>query len=334
MKKSKSFLCFMLIFLFSLSTVFGKGQNEEKDSGKNDKEFNVGFVQTGPEFYYQRQADGFKAAMETAGVNTTVLNSEGNAEKERANIELLVTKNVDAIAMFATSSNGAQQAAQLCNDADIPLFLLAAPAADGPGKVASTISYSWEEMGRQIGNWIVNNYPQETNVAIIEGIAGQEIANLISKGCEDALKNSGIEVIAKQPADWDRLKAMAVMQDMLTANLDIDIVYVHNEDMAAGVVQVLKESNKLNNPIKVVSNNGSPEGIEMIKDGDLLATCANSPSYEGAVAAITIYDYLNGKKIPEKVSTPLSVNTKETVDEINTWEIDTAIRAMNEHLNK
>ena len=124
------------------------------------------------------------------------------------------------------------------------------------------------------------------------------------------------------------------MQDMLTANLDIDIVYVHNEDMAAGVVQVLKESNKLNTPIKVVSNNGSPEGIEMIKDGDLLATCANSPSYEGAVAAITIYDYLNGKKIPEKVSTPLSVNTKETVDEINTWEIDTAIRAMNEHLNK
>lgn len=131
-----------------------------------------------------------------------------------------------------------------------------------------------------------------------------------------------IEMVFKQSSDWSRLKAMSITQNIIASGKPIDVIFVHNEDTAAGVIQALKEAGKLNNPIKVVSTNGSAHGIEMIKKGELLATANESPSTEAALAVKTALDVIYGKQVPSEVKPPIKLITKDNLGDVIAWGPD------------
>ncbi len=121
------------------------------------------------------------------------------------------------------------------------------------------------------------------------------------------------------------------MQNMLQSGQEFTVVHVGNEDMAMGVVQVLKDAGKLNNPIKVISNNGSPEGLESIMKGELQATISTSPGVEGIVCFEALYRHIKGEKVPKQVMIPMVWINKDNVAEAVAWEADdTAFALVNE----
>jgi ABC-type sugar transport system substrate-binding protein len=91
--------------------------------------------------------------------------------------------------------------------------------------------------------------------------------------------------------------------------------------MAGGVIQVLKEANKLGE-ISVVSTGGSPEGIQLIKAGELEATAAASAGLEGALCFKAAWDAYRGKKVPKVINPPLMMATKDNIDSALTWEVN------------
>jgi ribose transport system substrate-binding protein len=95
-----------------------------------------------------------------------------------------------------------------------------------------------------------------------------------------------------------------------------------------GVLQVLKDAGKLNNPIHVISNNGSPEGLEAIRSGDLEATVSTSPGVEGLVCFEALYRHVQGKKIPAQVMIPMIPIDKTNVASAVAWKVDDNAYAM------
>ena len=87
-------------------------------------------------------------------------------------------------------------------------------------------------------------------------------------------------MMSAKPMGSVRADAISITEDVISSGKDFNLIFVHNEDMCAGVVSVLEE-NDLLGKVSVVTLNGSPDGIQMIKDGKVLATCANPPSYVG-----------------------------------------------------
>lgn len=77
-------------------------------------------------------------------------------------------------------------------------------------------------------------------VAIIRGLVGQTSHDLRADGAEEAFNEAGMDVVAVQPADSDRGKAVNVMENILQNHPDVKAVYCTNDEMALGAYQAIK----------------------------------------------------------------------------------------------
>jgi len=286
------------------------------------KSLTFGYIMPGPDPWYGYAKDGFVYAAEKKGVKVMVVNSDYDQEKELANIDDLITQKVDGINIFSFNPDGAQIAAQKCNDAGIPLTVEMSAIAEGPGKVVSDIEFDWTGLGIMLADYLAETHPNE-KVLEITGIIGQGPVDMMLEGFKSRIEELGKnELIGVHPADYNREKAMDIMQNMLQSGQEFTVVHVGNEDMAIGVIQVLKDAGKLNNPIRVISNNGSPEGLEAVKNGELEATVSTSPGVEGILCFEVLYRYVIGQEVPEKVMIPMTWINKDNIDEAVSWEVN------------
>ena len=314
--------CLLALFCFSGC--------QKKEGGPGKMKYTIGYSQAGPSIYYQRSAKGCKAAGKVAGAKVLVLNAENSAEKELEIVEDFITKKVDAIIVFTLNGASAQKEAQLANEAGIPFFVIGSAADPGPGKVTSTIKGNFVSAGRMIGEYIAKNHPNK-KLALVEGSYGQNISELFTQGIEEKIAGAGIKILAKQPTDWTRMKALSVTQDFITAHPDLQVLWVNWEEGCAGAVQALREAGKLDK-VAVVTHNGQKIGEEMLKKGEIEATNANSPTMEAAVAMKVVLDHLNGKKVPAEVETPTKMITQENIDQIYGWEKERSEKMMTQFM--
>ncbi|WP_163312072.1 substrate-binding domain-containing protein, partial [Enterobacter cloacae] len=79
-------------------------------------------------------------------------------------------------------------------------------------------------------------------------------------------------------AEYIRANAVTAMQDLLQANPDVKVVYAHNDDMALGALQVLKENNR--SDVLVAGVDGLSEALTIIADGgNYVGSALNDPKY-------------------------------------------------------
>lgn len=269
----------------------------------------VGYLQAGPEYYYQCQGKGVQQRVEELGGTVITLNSDSNPQKQLANGQDLIARGVDVLLIESTDSSTGRKVIDLASEAGIPTVIAGLPV---PGaKADGTVLTDYEQMGAEMGTWLTENRP-DAKIGLVQGLPGQGVTEAISAGFESTLAPT-VEVVADQPADWSRQKAGAVAQNMMQANPEIELIYVFNEDMAVGVYQALRESG---DDVELVSNNGSEEGIELLDSGALVATVAQSASGEGILSADEAAKVLAEGPQSQVVKYPLKVITKETQDTV------------------
>jgi ABC-type sugar transport system substrate-binding protein len=299
--------------------------------------YKVGYIQYSSDAYYQMQADAAKLVVdyinenEPFGVEMTFVTSEGQPEKELAHIEDFIAQDFDAIIDFTGAAETAQRGAQLANAADIPFFVVGSTAAEGAGKVTSTIKGDFVKMGGMIGKYIADNYP-DAKVAIVEGTLGQGIVEFFEEGFEANLGPNN-PIVIKASGEWNAEKSQNIMSDWLANwNGEFDMVYAMNADIYLGVVRALEDAGKLNNPIKIITHNGRPEDFQGVMDGKAIATNANSPTYESGVLLKVVTTVLTGGTVPELVITPATMVDKETPENLLGWEVDKGVKAYQEYV--
>ena len=338
--KFTKILTMVVVIAVTIALVVGCAPAEKavedavEDMGSNYDIF-LGVIQPGPEFYYQQLTDAMTAAAEHAGMDVTSLISEYSAEKELANIEDLIAQGVDVIVMFSVSGDAAQIGAQVCNEADVPLFIVGGSAAEGPGVVMSSIKNDFFDMGEMAGMWVAENFDGPVRAADIQGLLGANIAEEISRGFASGIATgTDMEVVHTVEAGWDRAQAIAATEDLLAGDLDFNLIFVQNEDMAAGVISVLKEDGALNNGVQVVTQNGSDDGFMFIRAGELLMTVSNSSTYVGGDAIVQILKYLDGKEVEPVWNAPVFPIDATNVDDPDqiTWDMSWAIQRVDEYL--
>jgi len=303
--------------------------------------YKIGYIQYSSDAYYQNQADAAKLVVDYInsnekefGVEMTFVTSEGKPEKELSHVEDFIAQKYDAIIDFTGAAETAQKSAQLCNTAKIPFFVVGSTAADGPGKVTSTIKGDFVKMGAMIGKYLADNYP-DAKIAIVEGTLGQGIVEYFEEGFQNNLGPNN-KIVLKGVGDWNAEKSQNIMTDWL-ANWkegDFDMVYAMNADIYLGVVRSLQDAGKLNNPIKIITHNGRPEDFAGVMDGKAIATLANSPTYEAGVLLKVVVTVLRGGTVPEVVITPFAMVDKAHPESLLGWEVDKGVQAYKDYMIK
>lgn len=163
------------------------------------------------------------------------------------------------------------------------------------------------KVGEKGANYIVGKIPDGGKVAIIEGKAGNTSGEARKQGATSVFSaNSKFNLIASQPGDWDRQKALDVATTYIQKHSDLKAIYCCNDTMALGAYQAVKNAGKQDD-IMVVGTDGAAEAISSINAGELTATVAQDSAEIGATSLRKMVDAVKNSIKIDKDAEPETI---------------------------
>lgn len=249
--------------------------------------------------------EGAEAKAKELGYELIVLDSQNDPGKELANVEDLITKNVSVILINPADSDAVGNAVKAANAKKIPVITLDRGA--NSGEVVAHIASDNVAGGKMAGEFIIEKLGGKGKVVELEGIAGTSAARDRGQGFNDAIKGSGLEVVAKQTADFDRTKGLSVMENILQAQPEINAVFAHNDEMALGALEAIKASKR---NILVVGFDATDDAVKAVNAGEMAATVAQQPAEIGALGVENAVKVIKGETIEKSIPVALKLVTK------------------------
>ncbi|CAK2113124.1 ribose ABC transporter periplasmic binding protein [Vibrio crassostreae] len=255
--------------------------------------------------FFVTMKDGAEAKAEELGYKLIVLDSQNDPSKELSNIEDLTIRGVKAILINPTDSDAVSNAIRMANRSNIPVLTLDRGASRGD--VVSHIASDNVIGGEMAGHFIMEKVGEKAKVIQLEGIAGTSAARERGEGFMNAVNGSDLELLASQPADFDRTKGLNVMENLLAANPDVEAVFAQNDEMALGALRAVQASGK---DVMIVGFDGTEDGIAAVNRGLLGATVAQQPDLIGSLGIEMADKVLKGETVDEYVPVPLKIIAK------------------------
>lgn len=223
-------------------------------------------------------------------------------QKQASMIEDLITQKVDVICINPVDPAAVVPGIKAAVKAGIPVVMHNGDTNEEGQKYTTTYvdCRCWDQ-GNVIGQMIVRDLEGKGKVVIINGKPGQTGAVDRVDGFKEAIKDyPGIQIIADQPAEWMKDKAVSVMEDFLTRYPDIDAVFALDDPMAFGAIQAIKAAGRLNK-IKVYGVGGFKEAMEPIEKGEMAGTAWHFSYLVGVYTLRAAYDIALGRIVEKNI---------------------------------
>lgn len=258
--------------------------------------------------FFVTLSEGAQAAADAAGVTLIVVDAQDDPAREATNIEDLIAQKVSAILVNPTDSDAIVPSIQKANEAGIPVFTIDRGASGGT--VVSHIASDNVAGGRLAGEFLCNALGGSGKVVELEGIAGTSAARDRGAGFNAYLSESctGVTVIARQTANFNRAEGLSVFENILQAEADINGVFAHNDEMILGAVEAAKAAGR-DAAITFVGFDAVDDAVAAVKAGELAATVAQQPAVMGQLGVETAVSYLNGDTVPTFIPVDLALVT-------------------------
>lgn len=255
---------------------------------------------------------GAEQEAEKLGVELVVVNANNDLATQLQGVEDLIQQKINVLILDPVDSKGTIPAAEAANKAGIKVVTTGRELEGGE----TVVHLGYDEImhGVTAGEFLAKQLGEKGNVVELQGIMGTNVAQDRSKGFQEAIKKSaGIKLLASQSADFDRAKAMTVMENILQANPEINGVYAANDEMALGAVQAIKAANRTG--IVVVSNDGTADALQAIKADEIAGTMAIYPNQYGQKAVQVAQQVAKGESLAAYMELPSIFVDKNNVDE-------------------
>lgn len=249
--------------------------------------------------------EGAEKKAQELGYNLIVLDSQNDPAKELANVEDVTVRGAKVLLINPTDSEAVVNAVAIANKKHIPVVTLDRGA--NKGDVISHIASDNISGGKMAGDFIAEKVGKQANVIQLEGIAGTSAARERGEGFKQAVKNHQFNVLASQPADFDRTKGLNVMENLLASHNSVTAVFAQNDEMALGALRAIKATGK---DIIVVGFDGTDDAVKAVQKGTLAATIAQQPEKIGELGVETAVKVIKGEKVENKIPVPLKVIAK------------------------
>jgi ABC-type sugar transport system substrate-binding protein len=239
------------------------------------------------------------------GVITT--NANGDPQKQNNDIDYLISLGVNAIVSVPEDSAGICTAVEKANKAKIPFFTIDRSPAGC--KIAMTVLSDNRLAGQQAAEVLVaeltkKNGSAKGKVLEITGNLSQNVGQLRRDGFHDVVdKNPDIKVIQKV-GDWDAAKGQQIAIDVLTANPDLDGIYIHSDNVyGPGTKAAMDQLNRYHKRgekghIILVGVDGGPWMLEAILNG-IADGSGSQPVSDFGIVVRWIEEVIGGKEIKE-----------------------------------
>ncbi|MFC4531335.1 D-ribose ABC transporter substrate-binding protein [Sphaerisporangium dianthi] len=262
--------------------------------------------------YFVQLRKGAEAEAKKLGATLTVTDAQNDASQQVNQVQNFAGQSMKVIILNPVDSDAAAPAVKVAERSSVPV--VAVDRGVNNAQVAQTVASDNVAGGKLAAEELAKQLGEKGKVAVLQGVAGTSASRDRGQGFTDGIKAyPGIQVVAQQPADFDRTKGLDVMTNLLQSHPDITGVFAENDEMALGAVKALGA--KAGKNVKVVGFDGTPDGVKAIQDGTLAASVAQQPVLLGQQAVQNAVKAANGEKLQATLDVPVKVATKENISE-------------------
>lgn len=286
------------------------GNTSSSSSSSSSTKHTIGFaVSTLNNPFFVAMRDGAQKEANSKNVNLIVDDGNNDAAQQLSQVQDLIQQKVDAILLNPVSSQSLSSAVQLANNANIPVITL--DRSVDSGKVATFIASDSVLAGKMAADQLIKALNGNGKVVELQGQIGTSAERDREQGFDNEIATAkGIQIVAKQPANFDRSTALNVMQNILQSQPDVQGIFAQNDEMALGALKAVQSANKTG--VAIVGIDGEKEAITDVQNGTMYADIAQQPSQEGALGVDNSLKLINKETVPATISSPLQLVNKGT----------------------
>lgn len=167
------------------------------------------------------------------GVKIDIRTAKDNNAQQIADIESLIGEGVDLLIVSPNEADAITPVIEKAYNKGIPVVLVDRKIRSD--KYTAYVGADNYEIGRQVGSYIAERLQGKGNLVEVAGLKASTSALERHRGLMDALRETpDIKLIASADAAWLRVPAEKAFGDILSKFPDIDMVFAHNDRMAAG----------------------------------------------------------------------------------------------------
>jgi len=257
--------------------------------------------------------DTAKARAEELGHEAVVFDSENDTAKETSRFEDAIADGYNAILFNPTDADASIANVRRAKEAGVPVFCIDREINTNDAATSQILSDS-NSGCVALGQYFVEAVGEKGNYVELMGLVGDNNTRNRSQGFHSVVdRYPGLKLVAQQSADFDRAKALEVMESILQAHSAIDAVFCANDAMAMGAYQALVAAGK-DKDVKVFGFDGADEVVKLIAEGKIVATGMQFPKTMARTAAEYADEWLQGKRdFPQKVPVAVELVTIDNV---------------------
>ena len=297
-----------------------------------DEAYEVAYLTPGLNVpFWKYLSDGIKqqAAMDAeatgATINVTDYDSRNDAGTQLQNAQDAITAGVDLIIISPTDSSSAPTVLELAAENNVPVVIADIGTDEGEfvSFVISTNEQGAYEAGQVLMEAMAEQGCEGGDVLMITISQARLNGQNRTKGITAAVEEGGGQIIQfLQSEDYTRAEAQTQASDMLSANPQACGFFTQHDEAALGALTALEESGRAAEVV-FASFDGSPESVELIKQGKLVAASMQQPVLMGRISMEVGLKHLRGEEVETETSVPTILVTPENVEEIESQLQDT-----------
>ena len=235
-----------------------------------------------------------------------------DSKRQIHQIDSLVESGIQLLIVAPNQLASVTPAINRAYDKGIPVIVFERKT-DSP-KYTAFVSADNYEIGHIMGNYVVMRLKGKGHVIEILGLKGSSPAEDRHKGFTDALKDSGIEIVATLQSDWTEEKGYEAVKNYKGNLADIDLVFAHNDRSAIGARRAFLEAKIKPLPLfcGIDGLPGKDGGIQMVRD-DILDASYIYPTRGDQLLKLAL-DILNGRPYKKETMLTSAIVTSENAN--------------------
>jgi ribose transport system substrate-binding protein len=261
--------------------------------------------QTNPFFAAERLGAQKAAAAMAAKTIQYVPTKPDSIPEQLSEIDDVIVRKPDAIVFVPVDYKAMVPGVERINAARIPVVNVTDRSAGGA--FVAFVGANDYDIARATALRMMQALDGKGKVIILEGVRGALTASDRLRGFKDAIAQyPGVQLVASQPGNYQRLQAMQVMENLLQAHPDVAGVLAANDAMAIGALDALADAD---HTALVTGINGTKEAIDAIKAGKLLASGDYNGFLQGCIGTMIALRAVRHQSVPTLVTlTPVVVD--------------------------
>jgi len=297
-------------FLLLLSCFFIQCKSKSSANKKHKVAIVVSTLNN-PWFVFLANTAAEKA--KSLGYDAKIFDSQNNTALESDHFENIIVAGFEAILFNSTDADGSVANVLKAKAAGVPVFCMDREINSNTAATSQILSDSYSG-SVAIAKYFTQQLNKKGNYVEILGIVGDNNTWARSKGFHSVVDNyPELKMVAQQSADFDRNKAMEVMESILQAHPDINAVFCGNDGMAMGAYQALVSSGKADK-VKVFGFDGAEDVITAINENKVAATGMQFPKVMAETAAQFADEYIKGRRdFPQKIPVAVELVTFKNI---------------------